>query len=277
MDFPSISATDYWTTRRKVVFTSSAGFCVTHHCWRLLSSRYRLHDVPHGLRRLLVSPDDAKTTQGISSSWHVHLRRSLWFYHCRSHHHGPESPGMHIGELYGSGTTGWHHLCGHGELDGYLALGSCHFLLHCLLRRTLVLCQTWTSSIRLDLVFVHFPEYRFDCKCILHIFQPSYLSGQKRGTDLFLQSATFAVARALDGCKPIRILGCVFTCLLVAGWFFVFGMMVRAVILKDILWPQKQEDRDEGGWKTEDPDLTLTKSEAGNPYPNGSSRRQAGF
>lgn len=30
----------------------------------------------------------------------------------------------------------------------------------------------------------------------------------------------------------------------------VFIMMVRAVILKDILWPQKQEDREEGGWKT---------------------------
>lgn len=28
-------------------------------------------------------------------------------------------------------------------------------------------------------------------------------------------------------------------------------MMIRAVIVKDILWPQKQEDRDEGGWKTE--------------------------
>ena len=26
--------------------------------------------------------------------------------------------------------------------------------------------------------------------------------------------------------------------------------MVRAVLLKDILWPQKQEDRQEGGWKT---------------------------
>ncbi|KAG9513993.1 putative C4-dicarboxylate/malic acid transporter, partial [Aureobasidium melanogenum] len=92
-----------------------------------------------------------------------------------------------------------------------------------------------------------------------------------------LTAGTFAVARALDACKPIRILGCVLTCLLVAGWFFVFGMMIRAVILKDILWPQKQEDRDEGGWKTEDPDLTLTKSEAGDPYAEGSSRRQAGF
>ena len=30
----------------------------------------------------------------------------------------------------------------------------------------------------------------------------------------------------------------------------VFFMMIRAVVLKDILWPQKQEDREEGGWKT---------------------------
>lgn len=27
--------------------------------------------------------------------------------------------------------------------------------------------------------------------------------------------------------------------------------MFRAVILKQILWPQKQEDRDEGGWQSE--------------------------
>ena len=25
--------------------------------------------------------------------------------------------------------------------------------------------------------------------------------------------------------------------------------MIRAVVKKDILWPQKQEDREEGGWK----------------------------
>ena len=34
-------------------------------------------------------------------------------------------------------------------------------------------------------------------------------------------------------------------------WFFVVSMMIRAVVLKHVLWPQKQEDRDEGGWKTE--------------------------
>ena len=65
-----------------------------------------------------------------------------------------------------------------------------------------------------------------------------------------LQTATFAVGRALDN-KPIRIAGCVMTCFLVAMWFFVFAMMIRALILKQILWPQKQEDRDEGGWVTQ--------------------------
>ena len=39
------------------------------------------------------------------------------------------------------------------------------------------------------------------------------------------------------------------TCLLVVAWATIFSIMVRAVILKDILWPQKQEDREEGGWK----------------------------
>jgi len=27
--------------------------------------------------------------------------------------------------------------------------------------------------------------------------------------------------------------------------------MLRAIVLKQILWPQKQEDRDEGGWKSD--------------------------
>lgn len=63
-----------------------------------------------------------------------------------------------------------------------------------------------------------------------------------------LTTATFAVGEALDN-KPIRILGCVMTCLLICAWFAIFTMMIRAVIVKDILWPQKQEDREEGGWK----------------------------
>lgn len=39
--------------------------------------------------------------------------------------------------------------------------------------------------------------------------------------------------------------------LLICGWLTVFVVMIRAVILKDILWPQKQEDREEGGWKAQ--------------------------
>jgi hypothetical protein len=32
-------------------------------------------------------------------------------------------------------------------------------------------------------------------------------------------------------------------------WFFVVGTMIRAIIIHQILWPQKGEDRDEGGFK----------------------------
>jgi len=64
-----------------------------------------------------------------------------------------------------------------------------------------------------------------------------------------LTTATFAIAKALDGNKPIQYIGCAMTVLLILTWFFVFGMMVRAVHMRQILWPQKQEDRTEGGWK----------------------------
>ncbi|KAK3078948.1 hypothetical protein LTS18_006130 [Coniosporium uncinatum] len=63
-----------------------------------------------------------------------------------------------------------------------------------------------------------------------------------------LTTATFAVAVALDGNRSINIVGCVMAVALVVTWVVVFGMMVRAVWLRQILWPQKQEDRDEGGW-----------------------------
>jgi hypothetical protein len=74
-----------------------------------------------------------------------------------------------------------------------------------------------------------------------------------------LTTATFSMSYALHGdlteangfsrgARPFQILGCIMTIALVILWFFVFGMMIRAVITKQILWPQKQEDRDEGGW-----------------------------
>jgi hypothetical protein len=39
------------------------------------------------------------------------------------------------------------------------------------------------------------------------------------------------------------------TIALIAMWFFVIFMNVRAVVIRQILWPEKQEDRTEGGWK----------------------------
>ena len=63
-----------------------------------------------------------------------------------------------------------------------------------------------------------------------------------------LITATFAIGRAFES-RVIQIIGCVMTPLLILVWFFVFGMMVRAVILKQILWPQKGEDKDEAGFK----------------------------
>lgn len=64
------------------------------------------------------------------------------------------------------------------------------------------------------------------------------------------KTATFAVGKALDN-KPIRIVGCVLTCLLILLWMYVFVNMILAVIHQQVMWPQMQEDRDEGGWKSE--------------------------
>lgn len=65
-----------------------------------------------------------------------------------------------------------------------------------------------------------------------------------------LTTATFAIGLALKN-TPIQAFGCGMAALLVLAWLMVFTIMIRAVILKDILWPQKQEDREEGGWKAQ--------------------------
>lgn len=62
-----------------------------------------------------------------------------------------------------------------------------------------------------------------------------------------LVTATFAVGKAFNS-VGIQIVGCVMTVVVIGVWVFVFVMMVRAIYLKQILWPQKGEDRDEGGW-----------------------------
>ena len=63
-----------------------------------------------------------------------------------------------------------------------------------------------------------------------------------------LVTATFAVGKVLPA-HAIQIIGCVMTVGLVVVWVGVVGMMFRAVLLKQILWPQQGEDKDEGGFK----------------------------
>lgn len=63
-----------------------------------------------------------------------------------------------------------------------------------------------------------------------------------------LTTATFRIADAF-GLYALKIVGCVMTGLLVAMWIFVVTMMIRAIILKQILWPEKGEDKEEGGFK----------------------------
>ena len=63
-----------------------------------------------------------------------------------------------------------------------------------------------------------------------------------------LITATFAVGKAFQS-RAIQIIGCVMTPMLIAMWFLVSVMMIRAILNRQILWPQKGEDRDEGGFK----------------------------
>ncbi|KAL8243560.1 hypothetical protein R6Q59_009818 [Mikania micrantha] len=62
-----------------------------------------------------------------------------------------------------------------------------------------------------------------------------------------LCTSTFAIARAFD-LYALQVVGCVMTCLLIVVYFFVVTMMIRAIIRHDILWPDKGEDKDEGGF-----------------------------
>ena len=63
-----------------------------------------------------------------------------------------------------------------------------------------------------------------------------------------LVTSTFAIGKVFDS-GVIQIIGCVMTVILILTWFFVVGMMIRAIRLKQILWPQKGEDKDEGGFE----------------------------
>ncbi|EAS29798.3 C4-dicarboxylate transporter/malic acid transporter [Coccidioides immitis RS] len=67
-----------------------------------------------------------------------------------------------------------------------------------------------------------------------------------------LVAATFAIGEAFSS-RAINIIGCVMTVMLFCTYFFVVFMMIRAIKLRHILWPQKGEDRDEGGFRTVGP------------------------
>ncbi|KAE8144488.1 C4-dicarboxylate/malic acid transporter [Aspergillus avenaceus] len=62
-----------------------------------------------------------------------------------------------------------------------------------------------------------------------------------------LITATFAIGQAFSS-KPILIIGCAMVIPLILMYIFVCFMMIRAVALRHILWPQKGEDKDEGGF-----------------------------
>lgn len=74
-----------------------------------------------------------------------------------------------------------------------------------------------------------------------------------------LTTATFAIAKAFNS-SAIAIIGCVMTCLLVLTWAFVVFMMFRAVYLRQILWPQKGEDKNEGGFVAKEDIESLSTS-----------------
>ena len=73
-----------------------------------------------------------------------------------------------------------------------------------------------------------------------------------------LITATFRIADAFN-LYALKIIGCAMSALLTAMWFFVVTAMIRAIIHKQILWPEKGEDKEEGGYKRP---LASRKSEA---------------
>ena len=57
-----------------------------------------------------------------------------------------------------------------------------------------------------------------------------------------LITSTFNVARALGENKPLQIIGCVLTGFMIVIWSFIIGLNIRAIALKQVLWPQNGED-----------------------------------
>ena len=77
-----------------------------------------------------------------------------------------------------------------------------------------------------------------------------------------LTTSTFAIANAFD-IYPVKVVGCVMTGILVFAWFVVVAAMIRAIITHQILWPEKGEDKTEGGFSMpkERQELIVTRIE----------------
>lgn len=54
-----------------------------------------------------------------------------------------------------------------------------------------------------------------------------------------LVTATFQIGRAFS-CIQLEIVGCVMSGLLVAVWAVVFGMMIRCIFQRKLLWPKEE-------------------------------------
>ena len=78
-----------------------------------------------------------------------------------------------------------------------------------------------------------------------------------------LTTATFQVGDAFD-VEAIRIIGCVMTVALIVVWFIVVACMFKAIVNKQILWPEKGEDKSEGGFMLPSP-KSHSAAEQGEP------------
>ena len=77
-----------------------------------------------------------------------------------------------------------------------------------------------------------------------------------------LTNATFAIAKAFE-MEALKVVGCVMAGLLVLVWAGVVVMMVRAVVRKELLWPEKGEDRSEGGFRMRKEEKEMTGDRVG--------------
>ncbi|KUI60623.1 Malic acid transport protein [Cytospora mali] len=68
-------------------------------------------------------------------------------------------------------------------------------------------------------------------------FQMTFFSFVFPNTALI--TATFQIGRVFN-CRPLEIVGCVMAGLLIIVWAIIFGMMIRCVWKRELLWPKEE-------------------------------------